>query len=95
VTPEPFTLAILVVMGLLGGVGQLLLTQALKVAPVAAVAPFDYTQLIWATGFGFLIWGDLPRPATIAGALVVAASGVYILYRETRQLRQARRDAAA
>ncbi|HEX2561949.1 DMT family transporter [Phenylobacterium sp.] len=93
VTPEPFTLGILVVMGLLGGVGQLLLTQALKVAPVAAVAPFDYTQLIWASGFGFLIWGELPRPVTVVGALVVAASGVYILYRETLRMRQVRRDA--
>jgi drug/metabolite transporter (DMT)-like permease len=94
VAPAPFTLGVLVVMGLLGGVGQLLLTQALKVAPVAAVAPFDYTQLIWASLLGFLIWGELPRPVTVAGALVVAASGVYILYRETMRMRQARRQAA-
>jgi drug/metabolite transporter (DMT)-like permease len=93
VAPQPFTLAVLVVMGLLGGVGQLLLTQALKVAPVAAVAPFDYTQLLWASIFGFLIWGELPRPVTVAGALVVASSGVYILYRETMRMRQARREA--
>jgi drug/metabolite transporter (DMT)-like permease len=52
------------------------------VAPVGVVAPFDYIQLVWATGLGFLIWGELPHAATLAGALVVAASGVYILHRE-------------
>jgi len=82
VTPDPATLGLLVLGGLIGGVGQLLLTEALRVAPVGVVAPFDYTQLVWATGFGFLIWGELPRAATIAGALVVAASGAYILHRE-------------
>jgi len=87
VTPDPLTLAMLILGGLLGGVGQLLLTEALRVAPVGVVAPFDYTQLIWATAIGFLVWGELPHPATIVGALVVAASGVYILHREMRRFR--------
>lgn len=85
VTPDPLTLALLILAGLVGGVGQLLLTQALTVAPVGVVAPFDYTQLVWATGLGFLIFGELPRGTTIIGALVVAASGVYILHREMRR----------
>jgi len=50
-------------------VGQLLLTEAVRVAPVGVVAPFDYIQLVWATGLGFLIWGELPRSTTLAGAL--------------------------
>jgi drug/metabolite transporter (DMT)-like permease len=87
VTPDAPTLAVLILGGLIGGVGQLLLTQAVTVAPVGLVAPFDYTQLIWATGFGFVLWGELPHPATVAGALVVAASGVYILHREIRRFR--------
>lgn len=82
VTPGPLTLGLLILGGLIGGVGQLLLTEALRVAPVGVVAPFDYIQLIWATGLGFLIWGELPQAGTLAGALVVAASGVYILHRE-------------
>lgn len=93
VMPDALTLAVLIGVGLLGGVGQLLLTQALKVAPVAAVAPFDYTQLIWASLLGFLVWGELPRPVTLAGAVIVAGSGVYILYRETVRMRAARRAA--
>jgi len=88
VIPDAATLGLLILGGLIGGVGQLLLTEAMRVAPVAVVAPFDYTQLIWATGIGFLVWGELPHPATIAGALVVAASGVYILHREIRRFRR-------
>jgi drug/metabolite transporter (DMT)-like permease len=53
------------------------------------VAPFDYSQLVWATGLGFLIWGELPHPATLVGAVVVAASGIYILHREMRRFRRA------
>jgi drug/metabolite transporter (DMT)-like permease len=88
VMPDPGTLALLVVMGLLGGVGQLLLTEAIRVAPVAVVAPFDYTQLVWASLFAFLVWDELPRALTLVGAGVVAASGLYILYRETRRRRE-------
>jgi drug/metabolite transporter (DMT)-like permease len=87
VKPDPVTLALLVASGLIGGVGQLLLTEALRVATVGVVAPFDYTQLIWASALGFLIWGELPRPATLVGAAVVTASGVYILHRELRRFR--------
>jgi drug/metabolite transporter (DMT)-like permease len=88
VTPDLATFGLLVLAGLLGGVGQLFLTEALRVAPVGVVAPFDYTQLVWATGLGFLVWGELPHPATLAGAVVVAASGVYILHREMRRFRR-------
>jgi drug/metabolite transporter (DMT)-like permease len=94
VTPDPQTLGFLVLAGLIGGVGQLLLTQALTVAPVGVVAPFDYTQLVWATGLGYLVWGELPRGTTIIGALVVAASGVYILHREIRRFRALRAEPA-
>lgn len=94
-TPDPLTLAMLVLGGLVGGVGQILTTEAVTVAPVGVVAPFDYTQLIWATAFGFLIWGELPHAATVAGALVVAASGVYILHREILRFRAARETGVA
>jgi drug/metabolite transporter (DMT)-like permease len=74
---------------MVGGVGQLFLTEAIRVAPVGVVAPFDYSQLIWATLLGFLVWGELPHAATLAGALVVAASGIYILHRELLRFRRA------
>jgi drug/metabolite transporter (DMT)-like permease len=89
VTPDARTLLVLVLGGLVGGVGQLFLTEAIRLAPVGVVAPFDYSQLIWATILGYLVWGELPQPATIAGAAVVAASGLYILHRELLRYRRA------
>jgi drug/metabolite transporter (DMT)-like permease len=89
VIPDAATLALLIGAGLIGGIGQLFLTEALRRAPVAVVAPFDYTQLVWASLLGFLVWGETPKLATLIGALVVAGSGVYILYRETRRFRRA------
>lgn len=81
VLPSPGTLALLVAAGLIGGTGQLLLTEAIRRAPVAVVAPFDYTQLLWAGLIGFLIWGETPAVLTLVGAIVVAASSSYILWR--------------
>ena len=87
VMPNLSILCFLILGGLLGGVGQLFLTEALRRANVAVVAPFDYTQMVWATLFGFFIWHEIPKVFTWAGALVVAGSGVYILLRETRRFR--------
>ena len=82
VMPSPAVLALLVAAGLIGGTGQLLLTEAIRRAPVAVVAPFDYTQLVWAGLIGFLVWDETPALLTLAGAMVVAASSTYILWRE-------------
>jgi drug/metabolite transporter (DMT)-like permease len=87
VTPDPQTLGLLILAGLIGGVGQLFLTEALRQAPIGVIAPFDYTQLVWASLLGLVIWGELPHPLTLIGAVIVAASGVYILQRELRRFR--------
>ncbi len=67
-----------------GSLGITLIGQAFRMAPAAIVAPFDYTALIWATGLGWLIWGEIPTFWTLIGALVIAASGVLIILREAR-----------
>jgi drug/metabolite transporter (DMT)-like permease len=85
--PDARTLGLLVLAGVIGGVGQLFLTEALRAAPVGIVAPFDYTQLVWAALLGLVIWGELPHLTTLVGAVIVAASGVYILHRELRSFR--------
>ncbi|MFM8374609.1 MAG: DMT family transporter [Phenylobacterium sp.] len=82
VMPGPGVLALLVAAGLIGGTGQLLLTEAIRRAPVAVVAPFDYTQLVWAGLIGFIVWSETPALLTLVGAMVVAASSTYILWRE-------------
>ena len=59
-----------------------------RMSPAATVAPFSYTSLIWATLFGFAIFGELPDRWTVVGALVIAASGLYIVHRERVRRRQ-------
>jgi drug/metabolite transporter (DMT)-like permease len=79
------------------GIAQYWWTRSLSLAPPSAVVPFNYLSLIWATLLGFAIWGDVPTPHLIAGAAVVVASGLYILWRETlrrSRVRAARRAAA-
>ena len=71
------TWAILVALGFFGGLGQLFMTSALRFAPVSAVVPFDYSQLLWAVLFGWLFWGTPPHGATWAGAAVIIGSGLY------------------
>jgi len=76
------TWAILVVLGLCGGLGQLFLTSALRFAPVSVVVPFDYSQLIWAVLLGWLLFDTHPATSTWDGAAVIVTSGLYTLYRE-------------
>lgn len=76
--------AMLVGVGLAGGVGQLCLTGSLRAAPIAVVVPFDYTQLIWAVLLGWLIWSTEPQLTTWIGAAVIVGSGLYTLYREQK-----------
>jgi drug/metabolite transporter (DMT)-like permease len=80
-------------IGLIGGVAQLAMTQAFRLAPVSAIAPFDYSAIIWATLVGYWVWGDLPSTWTWAGAVLVVGSGLYILQRETSLARKARATA--
>jgi drug/metabolite transporter (DMT)-like permease len=81
--PDLTEFFMLAAVGLGSGIGQFWWTQAFRLAPAAVAAPFQYTAMIWAMVLGFLIWSDLPGPALLAGAGIVVASGLYILYRET------------
>jgi len=74
--------ALLVLLGAAGGAAQLLMTAALKWGPVSIVIPMDYSQMIWATWAGWLLWASWPSPASWIGAALIAASGLYIAWRE-------------
>lgn len=83
VTPEPRDMLLLVAVGVMGGVGQIFMTLAFRMAPPSVVAPFDYTAMIWALAIGWLAFDTLPTVQSLAGAAVICASGLFILYRET------------
>ncbi len=74
--------AMMVATGLFSGLGHFLFIKAHDLARVVVLAPFLYTQLVFATVVGFLVFGDLPDTWTVAGALVIAGSGLYVFYRE-------------
>jgi drug/metabolite transporter (DMT)-like permease len=84
-TPSWGDLGLLVAIGICGGMGQLLMTHSYAHAPVATIATFDYVAMIWALLFGYLFLSEFPAGLVIAGACVVAGSGLFIIWRE-RQL---------
>ena len=85
-TPD---LTLLALLGLVAGTGHFTLIKAYNASPVATVAPFTYSNLLWATGYGFLVFGELPDLWTVIGAFIIIASGLYIFHRE--QIRKGRK----
>ncbi len=85
VWPGPFTAVLLVAAGLLGGFGQIFLTQAYRYAPTGVVAPFEYTSMVLAIIVGMVFFAEVPTLRTLAGASLVIAAGLIIIWRE-RQL---------
>lgn len=83
----PADYVLLIGIGVIGTIGQMLLTGALRFGAVSTVMIMDYTQLIWATLFGGFLWGALPSTTTWLGAPLVVAAGLVIAWRETRHKR--------
>lgn len=83
-TPQWDHLPLFLGMAVFGTLGMSLISQAFRQAPAAIVAPFDYTALLWASLFGWLLWSEVPGVWTYAGAAVIIAGGIYIVFRETR-----------
>jgi drug/metabolite transporter (DMT)-like permease len=76
--------ALMVLIGALGSAGHYLLIVGHRLAPASVLAPFIYTQLVWTTTLGFLVFGDVPHRWTIVGGLIVVSSGLYLLNRERK-----------
>ncbi|MFM2302217.1 MAG: Riboflavin transporter [Pseudomonadota bacterium] len=68
--------------GVLGCIGQILLTASLRYGQVASVIVMDYTALVWATVYGWLLWNELPPASTWLGAPLIIAAGAVIAWRE-------------
>ncbi len=73
---------VLAVMGLSSGLAHCVFSLAYGLAPVSALAPYEYSMLIWGGAAGFVLFHEVPSWTTLAGAAVVAAAGLYNLHRE-------------
>jgi drug/metabolite transporter (DMT)-like permease len=93
VWPSAFETACLVGAGLLGGIGQILLTSSYREADASLVAPFDYASMIFSLGIGFFIFGEVPTLTMLTGAALVVTAGILIIWRE-RQLGMERAKAS-
>jgi drug/metabolite transporter (DMT)-like permease len=78
---------LLVAVGLAGAAAQWLLSVAYRHTPAAVVAVFNYTNLVWATLLGWLVWNEWPAPVVLIGATIVIGANLLIIWRETRLAR--------
>ncbi len=74
--------ALMALMGVIAGLGHLSLVYGFGQAQASVLAPFNYTSLVWAALFGYLFFAELPDAATVAGAAIVVAAGLYVWHRE-------------
>lgn len=76
--------AFLVGAGLLGGFGQILLTESYRHAETAVIASFEYSSMLLALATGYFVFQEVPTATMLAGAALIVAAGIFILYRERR-----------
>lgn len=71
-------------LGLLGGLAQYFVIKALQHGPASIISPIGYAELLGAAAFGYLVFGNLPGPATWYGAALIVGAGLFIVHRESR-----------
>jgi drug/metabolite transporter (DMT)-like permease len=86
-TPTISHVALFLVIGAMGTGAHFLMIQAFARAEASLLAPFNYSKLIWVVILGYLVFDDLPGPDTLIGSAIIAAAGLYVLYREGRSSR--------
>lgn len=91
-TPDARALALMVGTGLAGGCGQFLLYEGYRLAPASAVAPVEYTGLLWAFALAYLIWGEVPSAQVWVGAAAILAAGLGLVWSTARAERGAPAD---
>ena len=85
--PTAMDFGLMAATGACSGLGNLLLILAFRYAAAALVSSFMYSQLIWGTAFGLLLFGDLPDAVTIGGAVVIMLCGIYTLLHAAKTAR--------
>jgi drug/metabolite transporter (DMT)-like permease len=84
VMPTPLEAVLLVLAGLLGGVGQILLTSSYREADASVVAPFEYASILFALGIGYVVFDEVPTLSMLGGAALVVLAGILIIWRERK-----------
>ena len=84
VIPSVTEAILLVMAGVLGGVGQILLTSSYREADASLVAPFDYASMIFALLIGWFVFSEAPSMTMLLGAAIVVTAGILIIWRERR-----------
>ncbi|SHG40000.1 EamA domain-containing membrane protein RarD [Bradyrhizobium erythrophlei] len=84
VTPGLGSLGLFAAAGCISVSALLCVNRSLKLAPASVVVPYQYSMIVWAVMFGYFVFGDVPQMATIAGAAIIIASGLYIFLRERK-----------
>ena len=92
-SPTPLEFLALMSIGFLGGLAHIVLTESYRYAPASLVAPFDYMALLWAFLLGYFFFDEVPTVIVFAGAAIVIAAGLFVIWRE-RQLGLERKRAA-
>jgi drug/metabolite transporter (DMT)-like permease len=82
ITPTLGSLSLFVAAGCISVCALLCGNRSLKLAPASLVVPYQYSMIIWAVMFGYLVFGDVPTAATIVGATIIIGAGFYIFLRE-------------
>ncbi len=82
--PDSISLWWMFVSGMIFGIAVLCVTQAYRIANISALAPFEYTYLLWMIMMGYLVFGEIPGYRTLLGGAVIVACGIYVVYRESR-----------
>lgn len=89
-TPTLPHFAVMALLGIMGGAGQFLVFEGFRHAPASAIAPFEYSGLIWAFVWGYAIFAEVPRIVVFTGAALILASGVGLFLWEATAARRAR-----
>ena len=84
IMPTPSEFMLMVTMGLLGGIGQILITESYRHAAASVVAPFAYSAMIYSIVIGYVWFNEVPEAIVLAGAAIVIAAGLFVIWRERK-----------
>jgi len=84
IMPTAREFMLMVAMGLLGGIGQILITESYRHAPASVVAPFAYSAMIYSIVIGYVWFNEVPEAIVLAGAAIVIAAGLFVIWRERK-----------